>query len=399
MNPDLQQLQPYPFEKLQALKAGIQAPPGLAHIAMSLGEPQHVSPAFIAEVIQQHLDGLQHYPLTRGTTELRNVIRDWLLHRYQLPATSLDAETQILPVNGSREGLFSVAQALVDRSRKNPLVMLPNPFYQIYEGAALLAGATPYYYATPAINRYAPDLESIPEQIWHDCQLIYLCSPGNPTGHVLDAKIYEWLLNKAEEFDFVIVSDECYSEIYFDEAAPPQGLLQIASKTGRSDFRNCLVFNSLSKRSNLPGLRSGFVAGDARLIKPFLHYRTYHGSAMSGTVQQTSIAAWRDEVHVRQNRALYRQKFSAFLDILTPTWPLTLPDAAFFVWAPTPVDDQQFARDLYAQQNITVLPGSYLSREVDGINPGKNHVRIALVAEESLCIDAANRIKEFLTTL
>lgn len=397
MNPDIERLQSYPFEKLQALKAGIDPPAGLAHIALSLGEPQHAAPAFIAETIQRHIGGLQRYPLTRGHEALRNAIKRWLATRYRLPENSLNAETQVAPVNGSREGLFSIAQALVDRTRENPLVLLPNPFYQIYEGAALLAGAKPFYYPTPADNGYAPDFEAIPQDIWRDCQLVYVCSPGNPTGHVIRPETFRLLLKKAAEFGFSIVSDECYSEIYFDENAPPPGLLQVAHESGYSDFRHCLVFNSLSKRSNLPGLRSGFVAGDAGLLKTYLHYRTYHGCAMSEPIQQASIAAWQDETHVVRNRDYYRRKFSSFIDILSPA--VTRPEAAFFLWMQTPFDDQQFARQLYARQNVTVLPGSYLSRRGDAGNPGENHVRIALVAEEQQCIDAALRIKHFLNTL
>lgn len=399
MNSDIERLQSYPFEKLQALKAAVQPPPGLDHIALSLGEPQHAAPAFIAEAIQRHIDGLQRYPLTRGTDDLRNTIKHWLINRYRLPENRLDPDTQIAPVNGSREGLFSIAQALVDRARKNPLVLLPNPFYQIYEGAALLAGAKPFYYSTPAETGYAPDFAGISNDIWRDCQLIYVCSPGNPTGHVVQAETFRLLLEKAAEFGFIIVSDECYSEIYFDESAPPPGLLQVAYESGVTDFHHCVVFNSLSKRSNLPGLRSGFVAGDAGVLKTYLHYRTYHGCAMSETTQHASIAAWRDEAHVKQNRDHYRRKFSAFIDILSPVLPVRQPDAAFFLWLHTPVDDQQFARELYARQNVTVLPGSYLSRGDNTGNPGKNHVRLALVAEENQCVEAAQRIRQFLNSL
>lgn len=397
MNPDIERLQSYPFEKLQTLKAGVQPPAGLSHIALSLGEPQHAAPPFIADVIQQHIDGLQRYPLTRGIEALRSAIRDWLIARYRLPANSLDANTQIAPVNGSREGLFSIAQALIDRTRRNPLVLLPNPFYQIYEGAALLAGARPYYYPTPAGNGYAPDFDAIPDHVWRDCQLIYVCSPGNPTGHVIRPETFRRLLDKAAEFGFTIVSDECYSEIYFEEDAPPPGLLQVAHESGNDDFRRCLVFNSLSKRSNLPGLRSGFVAGDAALLKTYLHYRTYHGCAMSEPLQHASVAAWGDETHVKQNREHYRRKFSAVLDILSPA--VTRPEAAFFLWMPTPVDDEQFARRLFERQSVTVLPGSYLSRHDGTGNPGENHVRIALVADEPQCVEAALRIKQFLSTL
>ncbi|HEX5056810.1 MAG TPA: succinyldiaminopimelate transaminase [Gammaproteobacteria bacterium] len=397
MNSDLQRLQPYPFEKLAALKAGVH-PVAKPHIALSIGEPQHPAPEFVKQALQTHISGIQRYPLTKGLPALRECIAAWLQRRYALPASSLDPERHILPVNGTREGLFSVAQALVDRAHK-PRVLLPNPFYQIYEGAALLAGAEPYYYPLDPERDYQPDFDAVPEHIWAQCQLLYLCTPNNPTGRLLPEPSLRQLLSRADTHGFVIVSDECYSEIYEDEAHPPGGLLQTALASGRSDFHNCLVLNSLSKRSSLPGLRSGFAAGDARLIDAFTRYRTYHGSAMSETVQQASIAAWNDETHVAENRRLYREKFRVVLDILKPALELRQPEAAFFLWLPTPVDDQEFTRELYARQNLTVLPGSYLSRTIDGRNPGSGHVRIALVAETAQCRDAAQRIKEFLETL
>jgi N-succinyldiaminopimelate aminotransferase len=397
MNSDLQRLQPYPFEKLAALKAGVR-PVAKPHIALSIGEPQHPAPEFVKQALQTHIDGIQRYPQTRGLPALRECIAAWLRRRYALPADCLDPERHILPVNGTREGLFSVAQALVDRANK-PRVLLPNPFYQIYEGAALLAGAEPYYYALNPERDYQPDFDAVPEHVWAQCRLLYLCTPNNPTGRLLPEARLRQLLARADAHDFVIVSDECYSEIYEDEAHPPGGLLRTALASGRGDFRNCLVLNSLSKRSSLPGLRSGFAAGDARLIDAFARYRTYHGSAMSETVQQASIAAWNDETHVAQNRRLYREKFRVVLDILKPALELRQPEAAFFLWLPTPVDDQQFTRELYARQNLTVLPGSYLSRTIDGHNPGSGHVRIALVAATAQCSDAAHRIKEFLETL
>lgn len=397
MNPDLQRLQPYPFEKLAALKAGIQ-PVSKNHIALSIGEPQQPAPEFIKQALQTYMDGIQRYPQTKGLPALRESIRQWLQRRYTLPADSLDSERHILPVNGTREGLFAVAQALINRHTKAK-VLLPNPFYQIYEGAALLAGAEPYYYPLNPDNDYQPDFDAIPGSVWAQCQLLYLCTPNNPTGKLLPAAVLQKLLRLADEHDFVIVSDECYSEIYADEGNPPGGLLQAAAAAGRGDFRNCLVLNSLSKRSNLPGLRSGFIAGDARLIEAFARYRTYHGCAMSETVQQASIAAWNDEIHVIESRRLYREKFRAVLDILKPVAELQQPEAAFFLWLPTPVDDQEFTRLLYTRQNLTVLPGSYLSRTIDGQNPGNRHVRIALVADVAQCIDAAGRIKDFLETL
>lgn len=397
MNPDLQRLQPYPFERLAALKAGVQ-PASKTHIALSIGEPQHPAPDFVKQALQTHINGIQRYPLTKGLPALRQCIASWLQRRYALPAGSLDPERHILPVNGTREGLFSVAQALINRSVK-PRVLLPNPFYQIYEGAALLAGAEPFYYPLNPGNDYQPDFDAVPDDVWAQCQLLYLCTPNNPTGRLLPQTAMRKLLDLAEVHDFVIVSDECYSEIYADEDNPPRGLLQAALAAGRRDFHNCLALNSLSKRSSLPGLRSGFVAGDARLLEAFARYRTYHGSAMSETVQQASIAAWGDEAHVAENRRLYREKFRAVLEILRPASELQYPEAAFFLWLPTPLDDQEFTRELYARQNLTVLPGSYLSRTIDGHNPGANHVRIALVADTAQCIDAAQRIKEFLETL
>jgi N-succinyldiaminopimelate aminotransferase len=398
MNPDLQRLQPYPFEKLAALKANVKPDTSRPHIALSIGEPQHPAPDFVRQALQNHLGGIQRYPLTRGLPALREGIASWLHRRYALPADSLDPERHILPVNGTREGLFAVAQALVDRSGR-PRVLMPNPFYQIYEGAALLAGAEPWYYPLDPGSDYQPDFAAVPDQVWAQCRLLYLCTPNNPTGRLLPQASMRRLLDLAEAHDFVIVSDECYSEIYADESNPPGGLLQAALAAGRRDFRNCLVMNSLSKRSSLPGLRSGFVAGDAGLIEAFARYRTYHGCAMSETAQHASIAAWSDETHVAENRRLYREKFRAVLEILRPATELRYPEAAFFLWLPTPLDDQEFARRLYARQNLTVLPGSYLSRTIDGHNPGKNHVRIALVADMAQCIDAAERIKEFLETL
>jgi N-succinyldiaminopimelate aminotransferase len=397
MNPDLQRLQPYPFEKLAALKAGVQ-PAAKSHIALSIGEPQHPAPDFVKQAVQSHINGIQRYPQTKGLPALRNCIQSWLQRRYSLPAGMVDPERHILPVNGTREGLFSVAQALVDRQAK-PRVLLPNPFYQIYEGAALLAGAEPYYYPLNPEQDYQPDFDAIPEAIWAQCQLLYLCMPNNPTGKLLPQASLQKLLARAAEHGFVIVSDECYSEIYPDENNPPGGLLPAAIAAGNRNLRNCLVLNSLSKRSSLPGLRSGFAAGDAHLIESFARYRTYHGCAMSETVQQASIVAWNDETHVIENRRLYREKIRAVLDVLNPAIELEQPEAAFFLWLPTPIDDQEFTRELYARQNVTVLPGSYLSRTIDGRNPGTGHVRIALVAETTHCIDAAERIKEFLESL
>lgn len=395
MNPDLSRLQPYPFEKLARLKAGIAPPAGLRHIALSIGEPQHQTPALLREELVRHLSGLANYPTTKGIPALRAAIASWLERRFALPSGTVDPERQVLPVNGTREALFSFAQAVVDRRGGDALVAMPNPFYQIYEGAALLAGATPYFLNTTADNAYLPDFSAVPASIWRQCQLLYLCSPGNPTGKVLPPQTLRALIALADEYDFIIAADECYSEIYPDEARPPVGLLQVCAELGRLDFRRCVVFHSLSKRSNVPGLRSGFVAGDAAVLEKFLLYRTYHGCAMPLPVQQASILAWGDEAHVRHNRDLYRQKFTAVAQTLGGTLALQQPDAAFYFWARVPGDDQQFTRDLYARSNITVLPGSYLSRPAHGIDPGRGYVRMALVAPLEECVEAAQRIADF----
>lgn len=392
MNSDLAKLQPYPFEKLAKLKADIQPNRSLEHIALSIGEPKHPTPGFITEEVLSHLHGLSIYPLTRGSDRLRESIANWLCNRFQL--SSINPATQILPCNGTREALFAFAQAMVERST-NPLVMMPNPFYQIYEGAALLAGAEPLFLACDASNGFLPDYDAVSDAQWQRCQLLYLCNPANPTGAVTDIATLQKLINLAEQHDFIIASDECYSEIYFDETKPPAGLLQAASLMGNSGFKHCMVFHSLSKRSNAPGLRSGFVAGDAELIEPFFRYRTYHGSAMANQTQAASIRAWSDESHVEENRALYRQKFAAMVDILKDTLDIQLPDAGFYLWPKTPISDTEFSRNLYEQQNVTVVPGSYLSREINNHNPGSQRIRLALVAPLDECIDAAQRIKTF----
>jgi len=397
MNPDLQKLHPYPFEKLMQLKAGIAPPADKPHIALSIGEPKHAPPEFVKKEMLKQLDRMGSYPLSKGIGELREAIIQWLVQRFNLKADSLHANKHVLPVNGTREALFAFAQAVVDRSQ-DAIVMMPNPFYQIYEGAALLAGAQPYYMNTIADNGYLPDLESIDPATWQRCQLIYICTPGNPTGAVMNCEYLQRLIALADQYDFIIASDECYSEIYFDEQQPPTGLLQAAATMGRDDYARCIVFHSLSKRSNVPGLRSGFVAGDEKIIQQFLKYRTYHGCAMPEFVQYSSISLWQDEQHVKANRDLYREKFARVVTTLSGTLNVTQPDAAFYLWPETPVDDETFARDLYAQQNVTVLPGSYLSRDNDG-NPGTDHVRIALVASVDECIDAAQRIVEFCKSL
>ncbi len=396
MNSDLQKLQPYPFEKLRKLKQGCHPPAGLDHIALSIGEPRHPTPAFITEAVLSHLHGLSAYPLTKGAPELREAICDWLTRRFQLPGGSLDPEHHVLPVNGTREALFAFAQTVVDRNQSNPLVLMPNPFYQIYEGAALLAGARPEFLNCTEETGLMPDFDAVDEQTWKDCQLLYLCSPHNPTGAVIPENILARLIELAHKHDFIIAADECYSEIYFDEGQPPTGLLQAAANMGNEQYTHCIVFHSLSKRSNAPGLRSGFVAGDKEVLKQFLRYRTYHGSAMPPHHQAASIIAWQDEKHVEESRRAYQEKFTAVLDILDGKLTVRKPKAGFYLWAQTPGPDTEFARALYDQQNVTVLPGSYLSRTAQGLNPGSNHIRMALVAPMDECIDAANRIKQLI---
>jgi N-succinyldiaminopimelate aminotransferase len=399
MTPNFKHLHPYPFEKLAQLKQGITPPANKPHIALSMGEPTHATPHLIQEALLTHLHGLANYPTTKGMPELRQAISGWVSRRFQIPADSINPETQVLPVNGTREALFSFAQCLIDPTKASPVVIMPNPFYQIYEGAALLAGAEPYYLNTLEDSGYLPDFDAVPDDIWQRCQLIYICSPGNPTGSVIDQASHEKLLKLAEKHDFVIASDECYTEIYDDENNPPPGLLQTAYNMGNTAFKRCVIFHSLSKRSNAPGLRSGFVAGDAEILKYYFQYRTYHGCAMPLPTQHASIQAWQDERHVVENRRLYRQKFAAFIDILGDVCTVIKPPASFYVWLKTPIADTEFAKQLFAQQNITVLPGSFLSRDCDGVNPGMNHVRIALVAPLDECIEAAQRIKNFLNSL
>ncbi len=398
MNPDLTRLHPYPFEKLANLKAGITPPPGLDAIALSIGEPKHAPPTFVLETLAKALPRLAHYPSTRGLPELREAMAAWASRRFKL-RRPLDPETEILPVNGTREALFAFAQAVVDRTAARPTVVCPNPFYQIYEGAALLAGAGVHFINCTADTAFLPDFNAVPASTWRDCQLLYLCSPGNPTGAVIDSEHYRQLIALADEHDFVIASDECYSELYPDEQTPPPGLLHACRDMGRDDFARCVVFHSLSKRSNLPGLRSGFVAGDKTLIQAFLHYRTYHGSAMPVPTQLASIAAWQDESHVRENRDAYRAKFDAVLAILGDHLEVSRPEAGFYLWPRTPIAGEDFAQRLFAEQNVTVLPGSYLARDAEGLNPGHHYVRMALVATEAECIEAAERIRSFVKTL
>jgi N-succinyldiaminopimelate aminotransferase len=393
VNPRLAHLQPYPFEKLRTLFSGVPAP-APTPIRLSIGEPQHATPAVITEALVRHLDGLRVYPLTSGLDALRESLAGWFCRRYKLPA--LDPACEVLPVNGTREALFAFAQTIVDGSADGALVVCPNPFYQIYEGAALLAGATPAFLNQTAANGFGLDLDSLTADQWRGTRLVYVCSPGNPTGRVLRLEEWQALFELADRNRFALASDECYSEIYGDEQAPPLGALEAAHRLGRDDYRGLVVFTSLSKRSNAPGLRSGAVAGDRDLLKAFLLYRMYHGCAMSPAVQHASIAAWNDETHVRANRALYREKFAAVVPILAAVMPVREPDASFYLWARVPGgNDETFARELYAATHVTVLPGSYLAREAHGLNPGRGYVRIALVPELADCVEAARRIVSF----
>ncbi len=398
MNPELQLLHPYPFEKLAALKAGATPPASLTDIMLSIGEPKHQPPQFVLDTLVNNLDKLSNYPTTKGIPELRKAIAQWLDNRFKLNGR-INFDQHILPVNGTREALFAFAQAIVDRNKKNPLVISPNPFYQIYEGAAILSGAQPYFLNCTAENRFIPDFDSVPASIWQDTQLLFICSPGNPTGAVMSSEQLKRLIALADQYDFVIASDECYSELYFDEQNPPAGLLQACAELERNDFARCVVFHSLSKRSNLPGLRSGFVAGDAKILDKFLLYRTYHGCAMPVPTQIASTAAWKDEQHVIANRQAYREKFDAVLAILDGLLEVGKPDASFYLWPKTPIKGELFAQQLFAQQKVTVLPGSYLARETNGINPGEDYVRMALVAPLAECIEAAERIKLFVQGL
>mgnify|MGYP000269700135 FL=1 len=404
MNKDLELLQPYPFEKLKQLFSDTNPPSELAHIPLSIGEPKHKSPAFVLQAITDNLDKISAYPTTKGLPELRQAIATWVEHRFNINEKAICAESQVLPVNGTREALFAFAQTVVNRSdvdsdKMPPIVISPNPFYQIYEGAAFLSGAQPVFLPCLEGNNFIPDYSAVPEETWQRCQLVYLCSPGNPTGSVTSSETLKQLIELSDKYDFIIASDECYSEIYQDETNPPVGLLEVCRQLGRSNFKNCVIFHSLSKRSNLPGLRSGFVAGDAEVLKRYLQYRTYHGCAMPAQHQLASIAAWSDEKHVQENRELYREKFAAVTRILNDVIPVSAPDASFYLWVKTPICDEQFSRELFDQQHVTVLPGKYLAREVDGINPGDHRVRMALVAPLENCIEAANRIKAFVSTL
>jgi N-succinyldiaminopimelate aminotransferase len=396
MDPNLGRLAPYPFERLARLRAGLAPPPGLSAIAMTIGEPRHPPPPFVLEALVASLEGVGLYPATAGLPELRQTCAGWLERRFALGACSVDPETMILPVNGTREALFAFVQAAVDRGRR-PVVAMPNPFYQIYEGAALLAGAEPCYVPTTAANGWLPDLDAVPDAAWHRCQLLFICTPGNPSGAVMDLALLERVLALADRHGFVVASDECYSEIYGDEDAPPPGLLEASARLGRPRFERCVVFHSLSKRSNLPGLRSGFVAGDPALLEGFRLYRTYHGSAMPLHVQRASLAAWSDEAHVVANRALYRAKYDAVMPLLAPVLDVERPAGSFYLWPRVPGgDDEAFTRGLYARKNVAVLPGRYLGRDAGAGNPGAGRVRISLVAAVDDCREAAGRIRDYI---
>jgi N-succinyldiaminopimelate aminotransferase len=397
MNPLLASLQPYPFERLRQLFAGVTPNPQLPHISLGIGEPKHATPEFVKKALSASLDtALSGYPATAGELRMREACAQWLQRRYGI---EINAATQVLPVNGSREALFSLAQAVLNPTQAGGIVISPNPFYQIYEGATLLGGAQPYYVPNTADNNYAANWDDVPPNVWAKTQLLFVCSPGNPTGKIMPLDEWQKLFKLSEKYGFVIASDECYSEIYFRDE-PPLGGLEAASLLGYKDFKRLIAFTSLSKRSNVPGLRSGFVAGDAAILKDFLLYRTYHGCAMSGVVQAASIAAWNDEAHVVENRNLYRTKFGQVTPVLAEVMDVKLPDASFYLWAGVPDawrnSDTDFARELYAAEHVTVLPGSYIAREAHGFNPGQGRVRMALVAETAECLEAAHRIARFI---
>lgn len=396
MNIDLQKLQPYPFQKLAKLFGEVTPNAALKSISLHIGEPKHDTPRFIKDALIAGLDGLANYPTTAGSEGLRTTIAQWLGRRYGIPTP--DGKTQVLPVNGSREALFSFAQAVIDRNQKDPVVICPNPFYQIYEGAAFLAGATPHFFNTLPEDDFAMEFAQLPETVWQRTQLIYVCSPGNPNGRVMPLAEWMTLFEMSDRHNFVIAADECYSEIYFDDEKP-LGALQAAQHLGRSDYKNLVVFSSLSKRSNVPGMRSGFVAGDAKVLERFALYRTYHGCAMNPAIQAATIAAWNDEAHVAENRRLYAEKFDQVIKLLSPVLPVTKPDASFYLWIRTPIADTAFAQQLYRDYNVSVLPGSFLAREAHGVNPGANFIRLALVANLDETLEAARRITEFTSKL
>jgi N-succinyldiaminopimelate aminotransferase len=411
LNPFLADLNEFTFTRLARLLSGVSAPAGITPINLSIGEPKHPTPQFIRDALAANTAGLAQYPPTKGSPALREAIAQWAQRRFSLP--SLDAETQVLPVIGTKEALYSFTQLIIDPTRSNPAVLVPNPFYMVYEGATLLCGAKPYYVNLNRAARTATGdakighhseyaWDAIPESVWRDVQLVLVCSPDNPSGKITSKKRWQWLFEKSDQYGFTILADECYSEIYFDEAAPPHGALQVAAELGRRDYKRLIAMGSLSKRSNAPGLRSGFVAGDAEILAKFLHLRSFNGSAMSATVAAASIAAWKDEAHVIANRAAYAKKFRELTPLLAKHADVAMPEAAFYWWFPIPAkfngDDEAFTRDLYAATGVTVIPGAYLSRVgPDGVNPGKGYVRIALVSEFDECRDAVTRLCEFLS--
>ncbi len=397
MNPNLQKLQTYPFEKLNELLEHEKPNQNLSPISLAIGEPKHKTPSIIKDTLANNLDQLAKYPSTKGSIELRNTCANWTVDRFHLDTNTVNADN-LLPVNGTREALFALAQCVIDPSQE-PIVLIPNPFYQIYEGAALLAGAEPVYYDCKVNNGDIPALWEISDDIWKRCQLIYICTPGNPTGSVASASTLQKLIEYSQQHHFVIASDECYSEIYSPSSTPPMGLLHHAQAMGNENFQNCMAFYSLSKRSNAPGLRSGFVAGSTVLIEQFFQYRTYHGCAMPLSTQAASMTAWSDEHHVESNRQQYEQKFQSVIEILNPVLTCQKPDAGFYLWPELPIDEIEFCKLLYSNKNVLSLPGSYLAREVNGYNPGKNRVRLALVAQLNECTEAAKRIRELLEEL
>jgi N-succinyldiaminopimelate aminotransferase len=399
MNPALGRLVAYPFERLAALKAPLSPPSALPHIALSIGEPKHPPPSFVVETLQRSMGELGSYPATRGLDETRAAAARWLERRFDLPAGAVDAARGVLPVNGTREALFAFVQAVVDPTADRPLVLMPNPCYQIYEGAAFLAGAEPVYLDTTEANGYLPDLDSVTADTWRRCQVLFLCSPGNPVGAVMSRDYLRHALELAAHYDFIIAADECYADIYDDESDPPPSLLHVAHVMGNGAFRHCMVFHSLSKRSSVPGLRSGFVAGCPEVMAKFLLYRTYHGCAMALPTQRASIAAWNDDAHVTVNRALYRQKFDQVIPILAGVLGVERPAGGFYLWQKIPGDDVAFTAGLYAQQNVTVVPGSYLARDTATGNPGRGRIRISLVASVGECVEAAHRIRDFTASL
>jgi N-succinyldiaminopimelate aminotransferase len=397
VNPDLERLQSYPFQKLTALLDGAKPPAAGKTIALHIGEPKHPTPDFIKRTLVENLGGLASYPTTLGGEGLRIAIAEWLKFRHGLNA--IDPQSEIVPCNGSREALFAFGQTIIDATRPGALVVTPNPFYQIYEGAALLAGVSTQNLNNLAERSYVYDFDQLPDETWRRVQLIYVCSPSNPTGSVMSLGEWERLFALSDRHGFTIASDECYSEIHFDEARPPLGALHAAQQLGRQGYPRLVMFSSLSKRSNVPGMRSGFVAGDAKILKKYLLYRTYQGCAMSPPVHAASIAAWKDEAHVVENRRLYRDKFAAVLDILRPVLDVEMPAGAFYLWPKTPLPDAEFTRRLYVEQGVSVLPGSYLAREARGVNPGANRVRVALVPSLEECVEAARRIRTFMESL